>query len=213
MAQAKYEIRRKCPICGAVFQIRTIDAVYCSKQCSDVAYKRKKDREAKEARYEQLAKEIPDIREYLSVQDAVAVYCVERDTLYREIRKGKIQSVNLGTKQLRLNRADLEQRYPRRKKVRKAAQKPIQKHTTWNQRIAIPSERFQRSIGFTIRLYGLTSVSSPSLPDRLGTMFMLPDQKLINFINPTSHEDSNEAFGIQGNTPQIRIQRAMVFAH
>ena len=127
MAQAKYEIRRKCPICGAVFQIRTIDAVYCSKQCSDVAYKRKKDREAKEARYKELAKEIPDIREYLSVQEAVAVYCVERDTLYREIRKGKIPSVNLGTKQLRLNRADLEQRYPRRKKVRKAAQKPIPK--------------------------------------------------------------------------------------
>ena len=47
MGQAKYEICRKCPICGAVFQIRTIDAVYCSKQCSDVAYKRKKDREAK----------------------------------------------------------------------------------------------------------------------------------------------------------------------
>ena len=127
MAQAKYEIRRKCPICGAVFQIRTIDSVYCSKQCSDVAYKRKKDREAKEAKYEELAKEIPDIREYLSVQEAVAVYCVERDTLYREIRKGKIPSVNLGTKQLRLNRADLELRYPRRKKVRKAAKKPIPK--------------------------------------------------------------------------------------
>ena len=45
MAQAKYEIRRRCPICGEVFQIRTIDAVYCSKQCSDIAYKRKKDRE------------------------------------------------------------------------------------------------------------------------------------------------------------------------
>ena len=127
MAQAKYEIRRKCPICGAVFQIRTIDEVYCSKQCSDVAYKRKKDREAKEAKYEQLAKEIPDIRDFLSVQEAVAVYCVERDTLYREIRKGKIPSVNLGTKQLRLNRVDLEQRYPRRKKVRKAAKKPIPK--------------------------------------------------------------------------------------
>lgn len=127
MAQAKYEIRRKCPICGAVFQIRTIDSVYCSKQCSDVAYKRKKDREAKEAKYEQMAKEIPDIREFLSVQEAVAVYCVERDTLYREIRKGKIPAVNLGTKQLRLNRADLEQRYPRRKKVRKAAKRPIPK--------------------------------------------------------------------------------------
>ena len=52
MAQAKYEIRRRCPICGAIFQIRTIDATYCSKQCSDIAYKRKKDREAKEAKYE-----------------------------------------------------------------------------------------------------------------------------------------------------------------
>lgn len=127
MAQAKYEIRRKCPICGAVFQIRTIDAVYCSKQCSDVAYKRKIAREAKEAKYEQLEKEIPDIRELLSVQEAVAVYCVERDTLYREIRKGKISSVNLGKKQLRLKREDLEQRYERRKKVRKAAKKPIPK--------------------------------------------------------------------------------------
>lgn len=127
MAQANYEIRRKCPICGAVFQIRTIDSVYCSKQCSGIAYKRKKDREVREAKYEELAKEIPDIRVYLSVQEAVAVYCVERDTLYREIRKGKIPSVNLGTKQLRLNRTDLEQRYQRRKKVRKAAKKPIPK--------------------------------------------------------------------------------------
>lgn len=88
-----------------------------------VAYKRKKDREAKEAKYEQLAKEIPNIREYLSVQEAVAVYCVERDTLYREIRKGKIPSVNLGTKQLRLSRTDLEQRYQRRKKVKEGCAK------------------------------------------------------------------------------------------
>lgn len=87
----------------------------------------KKDRGAKEAKYEQLAKEIPDVREYLSVQEAVAVYCVERDTLYREIRKGKIPSINIGTNQISLNRAVLEQRYQIRKKVRKAAKKPIPK--------------------------------------------------------------------------------------
>ena len=127
MAQAKYEIRRKCPICGAVFQIRTIDAVYCSKHCSDVAYKRKKDREAKEAKYELIAKDIPDIREFLSVQEAVSLYCVERDTLYREIRKGIIPSVNLGKKQLRVCRADIEARFPLRKSVRMTAKKPIPK--------------------------------------------------------------------------------------
>lgn len=127
MGKAKYDIRRKCPICGTIFQIRTIDAVYCCKKCSDVAYKRKKDKEEKEKQYDQIAKEIPDIREYLTVAEAVAVYCVERDTLYREIRKGKITSVNLGKRQLRLKRSDLEERYELRKKVRKAAKKPIPK--------------------------------------------------------------------------------------
>jgi excisionase family DNA binding protein len=197
MAQAKYEIRRKCPICGAVFQIRTIDSVYCSKQCSDVVYKRKKDREAKEAKYEQLAKEIPEIREFLSVQEAVAVYCVERDTLYREIRKGKIPSVNLGTKQLRLNRADLEQRYPRRKKVRKAAQKPIPK--TYNME---PENCY--TIGEISKKYRIhdssvwhISVNSLSLLGRLKTMSMLPNQKLTNYTNPSNHEDDNDAFNFQ----------------
>lgn len=127
MAKAKYEIRRRCPICGAVFQIRTIDAVYCCKKCSDIAYKRKKDKEERDKRYTQIAKEIPDIKEYLSVPEAVAVYCVERDTLYREIRKGKIVSVNLGKRQLRLKRSDLDERYELRRKVRKAARKPIPK--------------------------------------------------------------------------------------
>ncbi len=127
MAESKYLIRRKCPICGSIFQIRTIDAIHCSKQCSDIAYKRKKDREEKEKLYEKVAKEIPDIREYLTVPETVAKYCIERDTLYREIRQGKIPSVNLGKRQIRLKQSDVELRYPKRKKVKKIAEKPIPK--------------------------------------------------------------------------------------
>ena len=48
MAKANYHIRRKCPICGTIFEIRTIDAVYCSHNCSAVASKRKKTQEEKE---------------------------------------------------------------------------------------------------------------------------------------------------------------------
>ena len=62
MAKANYHIRRKCPICGTIFEIRTIDAVYCSHNCSAVASKRKKAQEEKEKKYEQMAKEIPDIK-------------------------------------------------------------------------------------------------------------------------------------------------------
>lgn len=127
MAEAKFVIRRKCPICGSVFQIRTIDAIYCSKQCSDIAYKRKKDREEKEKLYEKIAKDIPDIREYLTVSETVAKYCIERDTLYREIRCGKIPSVNLGKRKIRLRQSEVEQRYQKRKKARKVAEKPIPK--------------------------------------------------------------------------------------
>lgn len=127
MAKAKYQIRRKCPICGAIFEIRTIDAVYCSHNCSAIAYNRKKAQEEKDKLYDSVAKSIPDIREYLTVPEAIALFCVERGTLYRDIRLNKLPSVNLGKRQLRLKRMDLEQRYELRKKVRKTAKKPIPK--------------------------------------------------------------------------------------
>lgn len=127
MAKANYHIRRKCPICGTIFEIRTIDAVYCSHNCSAVASKRKKTQEEKEKKYERMAKEIPDIKEYLTAAEAIAMYCVERSTLYRDIRLKKLPSVNLGQRQLRLKRSDLDERYELRKKVRKAAKKPIPK--------------------------------------------------------------------------------------
>lgn len=77
--------------------------------------------------YDRIAKDIPDIREYLTAKEVVAMFEVERGTLYREIHQGKIPSVNLGKRQIRLKRSDVEERYQLRKKVRKAAQKPIPK--------------------------------------------------------------------------------------
>lgn len=127
MPAMKYEIRRKCPICGVVFRIKTIDSVYCSPACSKVACKRKADREAHEKKLDELAKEIPDIRELLSVKEAAAIYAVEESALYRMIRLGRIPSVSLGKKTLRIRREDLDALYPTRKKVRKEAAKPIPK--------------------------------------------------------------------------------------
>lgn len=127
MAKAKYQIRRKCPICGTIFEIRTIDAVYCSHNCSAIAYNRKKAQEEKEKMYDMVAKDIPNIKDYLTAVEATALFCVERGTLYRDIRLKKIPSINLDKRQLRLKRSDLEERYELRTKVRKAARKPIPK--------------------------------------------------------------------------------------
>ena len=42
MPSAKYEIRRKCEECGAVFIAKTLESHYCNKACTQKAYNRRK---------------------------------------------------------------------------------------------------------------------------------------------------------------------------
>ena len=98
------EIKRKCRICGKVFIIKTLDSLYCCKKCSDVAYARKKRAEAREKQLALIAKSVPKVREYISIREAVAIYGVERDTLYLMVRRGQIPSINIGTRLTRINR-------------------------------------------------------------------------------------------------------------
>ena len=73
-----------------------------------MAWKRKKDVKDKNARLEAIAQQIPDIREYISVKEAVAMFGVERNTLYRLIKSGRIPAVNIGTRLIRIKRSDME---------------------------------------------------------------------------------------------------------
>ena len=83
------EIRRKCKICGKVFLVKKLDTQFCSGHCSAIDLKRRRDAEAREARLDQMAAQVPEIREYISVKEAVAMFNIERGTLYRLIRLGK----------------------------------------------------------------------------------------------------------------------------
>ena len=90
------EIKRKCKVCGKVFLVKKLDSQFCSKRCSAVDLKRRRDAEVKEARRAKIAAQVPDIREYISVKEAVALYHIERGTLYRLIRLGRIPAMNFG---------------------------------------------------------------------------------------------------------------------
>ena len=103
-----FEIKRKCKVCGKVFVAKTLDSHYCSPKCGKVAWKRKKDAKDKNVRLEAIARQIPDIREYISVKEAVAMFGVERNTLYRLIKSGRIPAVNIGTRLIRIKRSDME---------------------------------------------------------------------------------------------------------
>lgn len=127
MPSISLEIRRKCKICGKVFLVKKLDSQYCSGKCGKIAYKRRCDAEKKEERLEKIASQVPNIREYISVKEAVAIFGVERDSVYRLVRSGKVNSVNLGTRLIRINRKDLESLLPTRKEIRMEQEKPIPK--------------------------------------------------------------------------------------
>ena len=65
MGAAKFEITRKCKICGEPFVAKTITSWYCSPRCSKVAFKRRKDEEKKNERLDAIAKAIPKDQEYI----------------------------------------------------------------------------------------------------------------------------------------------------
>lgn len=121
------EIRRKCKVCGKVFLAKTLDSQFCSKRCGDVYRKRQRDAEKREVRLSKIILQIPEARDYISVKEAVAIFGVERDTIYRLIRKGQIPAINIGTRLTRIKREDLEQLLPTRKSIKKENAKPIPK--------------------------------------------------------------------------------------
>ena len=97
-----------------MFLIKTLDSYYCCKKCSDAAYAKKQRTEAREKKLALIAKSVPKVREFISVREAVAIYGVERGTLYLMIHRGEIPSINIGTKMTRLNRKDLEKAFVKR---------------------------------------------------------------------------------------------------
>lgn len=127
MPKANFQTERKCLICGKLFLAKNVDSVYCSRKCSNIAYRNKKRAEKREARLNQIADSVPDSREFIKISEAVAMYGVSRDTLYRLIRKGEIQAINLGTRLTRILRSSLDARFEHRKEALTKSGKPLPK--------------------------------------------------------------------------------------
>ena len=77
MPAAKFQIKRKCKICGETFIAKTIESWYCSPKCSQRAYKRRKDEEARQKKLDEIADKIPESRDYIKVSEA---YLTSADT-------------------------------------------------------------------------------------------------------------------------------------
>lgn len=114
MPAANFEIQRKCKECGATFLAKTVESVYCSKKCTNAAYRKKKREEKHRQKLDEVVGAIPENRDYISVSEAEAMFGVSRYSLYKYIRLGKIQAINLGQKLTRINKHHLMAMFPER---------------------------------------------------------------------------------------------------
>lgn len=87
---------------------KSVTSVYCSAKCSKKAYKKKILQLKKEEQLKALADKIPEDRAFLSVVEAGILFGVPKRTLYRLVSQGKISSVNLGTRLIRIHRTVME---------------------------------------------------------------------------------------------------------
>lgn len=112
MPASKYKLERKCERCGKTFLAKTIYSKYCSEACSKAVYREKKRESKKEEQRQELASKIPEERPYISIAEAVTLFGVSRDTIYRLVRSGKIPAINLGERLTRISRTHIESMFP-----------------------------------------------------------------------------------------------------
>ncbi len=110
----KFEVHRTCEVCGQTFTTKSLTSKYCSQRCSKLASKRRKAEEEKRQRFAAVVSQIADDRDYISISEAVAIFCIGRDTLYRLIRSGSIPAINIGKRLTRISRSKLEEMFTRR---------------------------------------------------------------------------------------------------
>jgi excisionase family DNA binding protein len=108
MPANKFILPKTCEICGSQFNAKTIYSKYCSKKCTAAASRKKIAQEKQEEQRTQLAAQIPDDRPYISIAEAVLLFGISRDTIYRQIRKGNIPAVNLGERLTRISKIHIE---------------------------------------------------------------------------------------------------------
>jgi excisionase family DNA binding protein len=108
MGYSKLKIPKNCEHCGKPFEAKTVITRFCSKDCGYKADRARKKDARSEAKKQELIAKIPNNRPYISVAEAVLLFGISRDTIYRLVRQGKIPAFNLGERLTRISRTHIE---------------------------------------------------------------------------------------------------------
>lgn len=165
MPAAKFQIIRKCPICGSEFLAKTIESLYCSPKCSKTAWKRKHDEKLRLEKMDEAVKDIPESKEMITVPEAYLLFGISKETIYRQIQKGNITGVNAGKRMTLVSKTDLMKNILFVLRLLMSLRHQ-QRFIEWNRRIAIPLVTSVRSINWMkVRSINI-SVNTPYLLDK-----------------------------------------------
>ncbi|MDR1198160.1 MAG: helix-turn-helix domain-containing protein [Prevotellaceae bacterium] len=108
MGYSKLKIPKICAHCSKPFEAKTVITRFCSRECGQKAGNAKKKNTRREVKQQELIARIPSNRPYISIAEAVLLFGISRDTIYRLVRMGKIPAINLGERLTRISRAHIE---------------------------------------------------------------------------------------------------------
>lgn len=114
MPRSKYRIVRRCAVCGEEFFAKTLDSLYCSPNCSKVAWKRKHDEKKHQLELDKIAKSIPDYRDYITITEAYALFGISRDSIYRLVKLGRVAVLKREGARMQVCKKELMKLYPLR---------------------------------------------------------------------------------------------------
>lgn len=178
MPRGNYTIQRCCEECGKIFTPPTLMSKYCCPACSKRAYKKRQIAKEKEAIRQALIRRIPSSKGFLTVKEAMLIYGISKDVLYRMIRQGSIPSYNL----VNVWHALVGNIWMNTSKQRTGV-KEEKETLSFEPKIVILSERLQRNfismIVVSLSTYGVILF----LHAKSVIMFMFPNLKLINYIS------------------------------
>lgn len=117
---------KQCLNCGEEFLPKTVTSVYYSHIYSKKAYKQKIKRLKIKAEVKALIDKIPENRAFISVTETGMLFGIAKRTLYRLVEQGKIPSVNLGTRLVRIDRSIMKRMFGPARSLRQA-QSPVKK--------------------------------------------------------------------------------------
>ncbi|CAC9974379.1 helix-turn-helix domain-containing protein [Flavobacterium panici] len=174
---------KQCLNCGEEFLPKTVTSVYCSHVCSKKAYKQKMKRLKIEEELKALTDKIPENRAFISVPEAGMLFGIANKSLYRLVYQGKIPSINLGTRLIRIDRRVMEEMFSPSRSLPQAETAPKKKLYSLEKEdcysIGEIAQRFQISEGSVY-----SHIRKYSIPTRqIGKHVYAPKSEIDNLYN------------------------------